>query len=246
MEIHVHETKREASERAADRAEAILTDAIDRKGEATFVAATGASQFDFLDALTARDTVDWSKTTMFHLDEYVGLPADHPASFRKYMRERLIEKVHPGTVHLIEGDADDPRAECDRLNDLLEARVVDASFVGIGENGHLAFNDPPADFDAEEPFIVVELDEECRRQQVGEGWFDGIEDVPERAISMSVRQILESERIVCTVPGERKARAVRECFEGELSPMHPASVLQEHDDTDVYLDAESASLLEER
>lgn len=245
MEIHVHEDKRATSEQAADRAEELLVDAIERKGEANFVVATGASQFDFLDALTSKDTIDWERTTMFHLDEYIGLPEGHPASFRKYLEERFVGEVDPGTVHWIDGRADDPQAECDRLNEIIEPLEIDVSFIGIGENGHVAFNDPPADFETTDPFIVVELDEDCRAQQVGEGWFDGVEDVPERAISMSVHQIMASEAIVCTVPGERKAEAARECFgPGEVSNMRPASILKEHDGTDVYLDEGSASLLE--
>lgn len=245
MDIQVHDDKRETSEAAADRAERILTGAIERKGSATFVVATGASQFDFLDALTSKGTIDWSKTTMFHLDEYIGLPADHPASFRRYLRERFVENVDVGTVHWIRGDADDPEGECARLNDLARGRHVDVSFIGIGENGHIAFNDPPADFETDDPFIIVRLDEDCRQQQVDEGWFESIEEVPERAITMSVSRVMASERIICTVPGERKAAAVRDCFGGdEVTPTNPASILKEHPRTDTYLDADSASLLE--
>jgi len=241
METYVHEDKRTTSELAADRAESILNWAIDRRGSANFVVAMGVSQFDFLDAFTAKDSIDWSKTTMFHLDEYVGLPA----SFRNYLRQRLLGEVTPGTVHWCVGDAADPRAECERLNALLDGQTLDVAFVGIGENGHLAFNDPPADFETTDPFLLVDLDEKCRKQQVGEGWFDGVADVPERAISMSVRQILAAESVVCTIPGERKAPAVRDCFGREgVSPDRPASILKRHDDADVYLDEESASLLE--
>jgi glucosamine-6-phosphate deaminase len=142
-----------------------------REGRAAFVAATGVSQFEFLDALTSVPDIDWARTTMFHLDEYVGLSETHPASFRRYLKERLIARVHPGVVHLIEGDAPDPQEECRRLNRLIAGHEIDVSFVGIGENGHLAFNDPPADFEVEDGYIVVELDEACRRQQLGEGWF---------------------------------------------------------------------------
>lgn len=245
MKTFVHDDKRATSEAAAERAADILTEAIERKGEATFVAATGASQFDFIDALTATERIDWSKTTMFHLDEYVGLPETHPASFRRYLRDRFVAEARPKTVHWIRGDAADPQAECDRLNDLLREADVDVSFIGIGENGHIAFNDPPADFETEDPFIVVELDEDCRRQQVDEGWFDGLDDVPERAITMSVSQVMASERIVCTIPGERKARAVKRCFGNEgQSPMRPASILKDHPQAFVYLDADSASRLE--
>jgi glucosamine-6-phosphate deaminase len=245
METHVYPDKRATSEAAADRAASVLKWAIDRKGRANFVVATGASQFDFLDALTAREDIDWSKTAMFHLDEYIGLPADHRASFRRYLRERFTAEVDPGAVHWIEGDADDPRAECDRLNDVLRGRGIDAAFIGIGENGHVAFNDPPADFETRDPFIVVELDEDCRNQQVGEGWFDSVDDVPERAITMSVHRIMAAESVVCTIPGERKAPAVRECFGDEtIAPTKPASVLKEHPRAHVYLDEESASELD--
>ena len=244
MDVHVHDTKRATSERAADRAVELLRSTIDEQGRASFVAATGASQFDFLDVLTDAPDVDWDRTTMFHLDEYIGLSETHPASFRKYMRERLIEEVHPGTVNLVEGDAPDPEAECDRLNEAIEEAGLDVAFIGIGENGHLAFNDPPADFETTDPFIVVELDEACRRQQLGEGWFESIADVPERAISMSINQIMAADAIVCTVPGERKAEAVRAALEGPVTPECPASILQEHPATDLYLDEESASLLD--
>ena len=180
---------------------------------------------------------------MFHLDEYIDLPVTHPASFRKYLQERLVDLVHPGTVYLIQGDAPDAHAECVQLNTLIAEHTVDVAFVGIGENGHLAFNDPPADFEIEDPYIMVDLDESCRRQQLGEGWFAGLEDVPAQAISMSIRQIMKSEAIVCTVPDERKAQAVHDCFTGDVTPMHPASVLRQHEQAFVFLDADSASLL---
>ena len=180
---------------------------------------------------------------MFHLDEYIGIPETHPASFRKYLRERLVDIVQPGTVHFLNGETDEPQAECDRLNQIISQHQIDVAFVGIGENGHLAFNDPPANFETEDPYILVELDEACRLQQVGEGWFNGLDDVPTQAISMSIRQILKAQSIVCTVPDERKAEAVRNCLHGEITPMHPASILQTHQDCSVFLDAGSASLL---
>ena len=244
MDVHVHDTKRTTSEHAAVRAAELLETTVEDNGHASFVAATGASQFDFLDVLTDAPDIDWDRTTMFHLDEYIGISETHPASFRKYMRERLISEVHPGTVYLVDGDAPDPQAECDRLNTAIEDAGLDVAFIGIGENGHLAFNDPPADFETTDPFIVVELDEACRRQQLGEGWFDTIDDVPERAISMSINQIMAADAIVCTVPGERKAQAVRDALEGPVTPECPASILQEHPQTDLYLDTGSASLLE--
>jgi glucosamine-6-phosphate deaminase len=229
---------------AAAKAACLLKDAIARKGHATFVAATGVSQFEFLDALTSVPGIDWARTTMFHLDEYVGLPETHSASFRRYLKERLIERVHPGEVQLIRGDAPDSQAECQRLNRLIGGHEIDVAFVGIGENGHLAFNDPPADFEVGDAYIVVELDEACRRQQLGEGWFVSLKNVPRRAISMSIRQIMRSRAIICTVPERRKAQAVRDCFGGEVTPLHPASILQRHAHTYAFLDDEAISLLE--
>jgi glucosamine-6-phosphate deaminase len=243
MNIFKADTKKETSEAAANAASKKLSEAIKAKGYASFIVATGASQFDFLSALTADASIDWTKTTMFHLDEYIGISDTHPASFCKYLQERLVDVVQPGTVHFLNGETDDPQSECDRLNQIILKHQIDVAFVGIGENGHLAFNDPPADFETEDPYIVVELDEACRLQQVGEGWFNGLDDVPTHAISMSIRQIMKAKTIICTVPDERKAEAVRNCLHGEITPMHPASILQEHSDCTVYLDAGSASLL---
>ena len=243
MNIFKATTKRETSEASAHLASQKLREALTANGHASFIVATGASQFDFLATLTADKTIDWGNATMFHLDEYIGIPGTHPASFRKYLRERLVDIVQPGTVHFLNGETDEPQAECDRLNQIISQYNIDVAFVGIGENGHLAFNDPPADFETEYPYILVELDEACRLQQVGEGWFKGLDDVPSQAISMSIRQILKAQAIVCTVPDERKAEAVRNCLYGEITPMHPASILQTHPDCSVFLDAGSASLL---
>ena len=242
-QINFCSDKVEAGRVAAEQAAFVLKNAIKQNGLATFVAATGASQFEFLDFLTQRRDIDWSHTTMFHLDEYVGLSEVHPASFRKYLRDRLIEKVHPGQVHLIKGDAPDPYQECQRLGQLISSVEVDVAFVGIGENGHLAFNDPPADFTTAEPYIVVELDEACRNQQVKEGWFSSIEEVPKKAISMSIRQIMKAKNIICTVPERRKAEAVACALEGSISPECPASILRRHPNAYFYLDQDSASLL---
>ena len=180
---------------------------------------------------------------MFHLDEYMGLPETHPASFRKYLKERLIRHINPGEAHLIQGDADDPQGECDRLNRLISGTNLDVAFVGIGENGHLAFNDPPADFEVEDPYIIVALNEACRRQQLGEGWFHTLDDVPQRAISMSIKGIMKAGAIICTVPDKRKAQAVRDCFTGEVSHLRPASILREHGNAHLYFDKMAASLL---
>jgi glucosamine-6-phosphate deaminase len=246
VNVQVFETKDALGRAAAKRAAAAIGEAQARAGRARVIAATGASQFEFLDALTATGGVDWARVEMFHLDEYVGLPDTHPASFRRYLRERIVERVHPGTFHFLAGDAADPLAECRRVGALLARAPIDVAFVGIGENGHLAFNDPPADFDTEEPYLVVELDAACRRQQLGEGWFATLDDVPRRAISMSIRQILKAREILCVVPDPRKARAVRDCLEGEVSPRHPSSILQTHPATTVYLDRDSAALLTRR
>jgi glucosamine-6-phosphate deaminase len=243
MKLNVYDTAAAAGQAAAEAAAAILQEAIRERGQAVFVAATGNSQLDFLAHLTAAPGIDWGRTTMFHLDEYIGIPADHPASFRRYLRERFLDRVPVGTVHLVAGDAPDIAAEVARLNDLIAATAVDAAFIGIGENGHVAFNDPPADFATETPFIVVDLDEACRRQQVGEGWFPSLDAVPCQAVSMSVRQILRSARIVCTVPDARKARAVKDTVEGEIGPMVPASILRAHADCRMFLDRAAAALL---
>jgi len=231
---------------AAEQAASAIRRALAEHGQARIIAATGASQFEFLKALVETPGIDWSRVEMFHLDEYVGLPATHPASFRKYLLERLIEPAGIRHHHLLEGEGD-PQEVCRRVGRQISAaspNLVDVAFVGIGENRHLAFNDPPADFETDEPYIVVNLDEACRRQQVGEGWFATIDDVPKQAISMSVKQILKAREIVCIVPDARKAEAVRNCFENEVSPQFPASILRTHPNTIVYLDPESASLLD--
>lgn len=244
-EITISPTKVENGRAAAEKAAELLKDALARKERVRFIAATGASQFEMIGHLCSLPGIDWDRTEMFHLDEYIGLGEDHPASFRRYLRERLVELVHPGKVHYVNGDAPDPVAEAKRLGDLIAANPVDVAFVGIGENGHLAFNDPPADFETEAPYLVIQLDEKCRMQQVGEGWFSSLADVPARAMSMSIRQIMKTEAIVCTVPDRRKAEAVRECLgEGTgVSPLHPASILKNHPNTFVFLDRDSASLL---
>jgi glucosamine-6-phosphate deaminase len=234
------DSSRLAAAAAADAA-ARIRRAIAQRGHARIVAATGASQIAFLDRLV-REQVPWDKVEMFHLDEYIGVPIDHPASFRKYLLERLIGPAGIGRYHLLDGEAD-PEAVCREAGRLLRQQRPDVALVGIGENGHLAFNDPPADFETGAPYIVVRLDERCRQQQVDEGWFARLTDVPETAISMSVRQILEAGSVVCVVPDRRKAAAVRASVEGLIDPMTPASILRTHADVTIYLDRESASLL---
>jgi glucosamine-6-phosphate deaminase len=229
--------------KSGDLAASIIKKAIAEKGQANIILATGTSQFETLQQLLTHTDIDWGKVVMFHLDEYIGLPITAPASFRKYLKERFIEKVPTlKSYYLIDGEAD-PNEECARLGSLIRQYPIDMAQVGIGENGHLAFNDPPADFDTEAPYIVVELDEACRRQQFNEGWFTTMEDVPKQAISMSIRQILKSEAILCSVPDERKARAVKDCIELPLSNLYPAGILRTHPNCTLYLDEASASLL---
>lgn len=245
LEIRVSSTKLENGRAAAEKAAEILRGVIAAKKKARFVAATGASQFEFLDSLCRAEKIDWARTEMFHLDEYIGISANHPASFRKYLMERLISRVHPGKIHLIEGDAPNPDAERKRISKLISKEPIDVAFVGIGENGHLAFNDPPADFETEEPYIIVNLNEKCREQQVGEGWFHSVDEVPKAAISMSIKQIMKSNSIICICPDKRKAEAVRDCLstDAPVTRMHPSSILKEHDKCYVFLDNQSASLL---
>ena len=219
-----------------------LRDALAARGAARILVPAGASQFDFMRALTAAPGIDWTRVTGFHLDEYVGLPVTHRASFRAYLRERFVAAV-PAPLkgfHEIDGESPDPAAECRRLEALITAAPIDVACVGIGENGHLAFNDPPADFETRAAYRVVSLDEACRRQQVGEGWFAALEEVPQQAITVSVPQLLKSRRIVCTVPDARKAPAVRNALEGPVTNLCPASVLQTHAACTVFLDPASA------
>jgi glucosamine-6-phosphate deaminase len=240
--IKCFDDKKEMARVAADQAAFILRDTIQKQGKARLIAATGAAQFEFLEALTTLPAIDWKRVEMFHLDEYIGLPETHPASFCRFLKERLIQKTGMVHYHLLNGD-EDPAEVIRRTGEALQSEPIDVAFVGIGENGHLAFNDPPADFETEEPYIIVTLDEPCRRQQLGEGWFDSLADVPRRAISMSVRQILKTKQILCIVPDARKANAVKACFDGEISPLAPASILRTHPNTTVYLDKNSAALL---
>jgi glucosamine-6-phosphate deaminase len=227
---------------AASDAAARISAAIDTRRRARIVAATGASQVEFLDRLMRTPGLDWRHVEMFHLDEYIGLPISHPASFRKYLLERLIRPAGIVNYHLLDGERD-PQAVCREIGQALRQAPIDVAFVGIGENGHLAFNDPPADFDTDAPYIIVRLDEACRRQQVGEGWFANLAQVPDTAISMSVRQILEAKAIICVVPDRRKAEAVRACLEGPVTPNMPASILRTHPNVTVYLDQDSSALL---
>ena len=243
MLIRVFNDKVSLGRAAAEQAANAILRAIEARGRARIIAATAASQLEFLNALTKTPGIDWSKVEAFHLDEYIGLPSTHPGSFRKMLLEQLVQKTGIRHYHLLDGDAADPAAVVREVGKQLASAPIDIAFLGIGENGHIAFNDPPADFTTEDPYIIVNLDEACRRQQVGEAWFADISQVPERAISMSARQILKAKEILAVVPDKRKAQAVKACFEGEIGPMAPASILRQHSNATVYLDRASASLL---
>lgn len=242
MVLKVFNDKISLGKAAAEQAATAIRHAIRDQGRARVIAATAASQLEFLNALTKAPDIDWRQVEVFHLDEYIGLPITHPGSFRKMLLEQLIQKTGISKYHLLDGDAD--AAEVVRQTGAaLVSAPVDIAFVGIGENGHLAFNDPPADFATNEPYLIVNLDEACRLQQVGEAWFADISQVPTQAISMSVRQILKAKEILAVVPDTRKAHAVKACFEGEISPMAPASILRTHPNATIYLDKNSAALL---
>ena len=244
IHLHLEPGKAALGKAAAELGALGIRATIDGRGAANIIVATGASQFEMLAELVRQRDIDWSRVTAFHLDEYIGLSATHPASFRRYLRERFASLLPGlGAMHYIDGDAANLEGELRRLNALIAARPIDVTFAGIGENGHLAFNDPPADFDASEPYRVVDLDERCRAQQLGEGWFGSLAEVPLQAISMSIRQIMASAMIVLAVPDRRKAEAVRNTIEGPVSPKVPASILQRHPAAHLFLDPESASLL---
>ena len=245
MQVLVFRSKREASEPAAEAAASILRGAISSRGRARMVVSTGNSQLDFIDALVKARDLDWSAVEAFHLDEYAGMPATHPASFRLWLKTRLADRVPLRAMHYVNGDAPDPDGECRRYGALLAEAPIDAGFIGIGENGHIGFNDPPvADFSDPLQVKVVRLDDACRRQQVGEGHFDGISAVPERALTLTCPTIAGMANLICCVPELRKAKAVRDTVEGPISTACPASILRTHPRAQLFLDPESASLLE--
>jgi glucosamine-6-phosphate deaminase len=244
LQISVFENKILLAKAAADLAEQHINEAIKDRNKAVIILATGASQFEFLESLTQRQ-IDWKKVVAFHLDEYVGIAENHPASFRSYLRERIIDKVGIAHYYFIAGDCVDTEAECARLNNLFDQFSVDVAFTGIGENGHLAFNEPPASFSDRMNFKVVRLNDTSRRQQMGEGWFKTLDEVPEHAITMTIEAILTSRSILCTVPDLRKAEAVRKTIMEDISPWCPASILRKHKASCLFLDQASASLLPE-
>lgn len=242
MEVIVANNPRGAGILAGKAAANAIRDAIKEKGQANIIVATGDSQIETLKQLISED-IDWSKVVVFHLDEYIDLPESHPASFRRYLKERLLKQI--GVVkaaYFVNGEGD-PYEECERLGTLISKYPIDVALVGIGENGHLAFNDPPADFETEDPYIVVSLDETCRKQQVNEGWFKSLSEVPMKAISMSIKQVCKSQRIICSAPDSRKARAIKDCLEQPVDKTFPGSILQLHSNCTFFLDKASAALL---
>lgn len=243
MKLEITSNAEELGKISGTSATSLIKKAIAEKGQANIILATGTSQFETLQCLINDKEIEWDKVVMFHLDEYIGLPITAKASFRKYLTERFIEKVSPlKLIRLIDGEKNSSE-ECKRLGDLIRQYPIDLAMVGIGENGHLAFNDPPANFETEDPYIVVNLDEVCRKQQWGEGWFKTLDEVPEQAISMSIKQIMKSKNIICSVPDSRKAEAVKNCLENPVSNLYPASILQQHENCLIFLDNESASKL---
>ena len=242
MQLRIFDDKLAMAKGAAEYVASSLRRIIATNGRARIVTATGAAQFDFLDVLTSAPGIQWDAVEMFHLDEYVGLSPTHPASFQKFLLDRLINKTGITKHHLL-NPGSNPEEVADRVGRELNSAPIDLSIVGVGENGHLAFNDLPADFDTEKPYLIVDLDEACRRQQVGEGWFKSLDEVPRQAISMSIRQILRAKEIVAIVPDSRKAQAVKACFEGPMGSSAPASILRAHANATLYLDRNSAALL---
>lgn len=247
IDIHYYRAKANSGAAAAALGAQAILRAIAAKGHANVVVATGASQFEMLEALVKYDEIDWSRVTGFHLDEYVGISDTAQASFRRYLCERFTGRLPSlGAFHFIEGDASDIDAEIARLNALLDQHPIDVCFAGVGENGHLAFNDPPADFEATTAFKRVQLDEPCRLQQLREGWFPTFDDVPTEAISMTVQRIMSSGTLVVTVSDERKADAVQKVLEGEITNMVPASILQQHPACHLFLDHGAATKLSQK
>ena len=247
MRIKLFNSKTKASAAAALQAAKIISTAIKSRGQAAIVLASGKSQLPFLKYLVScaktNPKIDWSKVTIFHLDEYLGLKPNHPVSMRHFLEQNFLTKINPARIYPINGQANNPRQECGRLNRLISNYAIDVAFLGIGLNGHLAFNDPPADFRTKLPYRVVDLDQTNRHQQVKEGWFSKLSYVPKQAISMTIPQILKSKQIICLAFGKKKAGIVRKSFAGGISPLVPASILQTHKSAVIYLDKNSASSL---
>ena len=244
IKINISDTPQAMAKAAAETVVDKIVQSIEQSNQASVVLATGTSQFEVLGHLVQTDRIDWSRVTMFHLDEYVGLAQTHKASFRRYLTERFLNRVGSlKAVYLIRGDADDPDEQCQYLSEIISQHEITVTLAGIGENGHLAFNDPPADFDTTLPYIIVDLDERCRMQQVNEGWFTAVDEVPTQAVSMSIQQIMKSKCLVVCVPDSRKAGAVKNTLTQPVSQDYPASVIREHKNCYLYLDEKSAALL---
>lgn len=243
LSIKIYGQSKEMGAAAADYVTRKLNDAIVKKGGANLILATGASQFSFLEALQTKE-IDWGKITVFHLDEYKGISESHPASFRKYLKERILNKVAPKKIYFLNGDAANLQLEINNYEEALQAHPIDIACIGIGENGHIAFNDPAvADFQDPKLVKVVELDEACRNQQLGEGWFPSFDDVPKEAVTLTITAIMNCEAISCVVPDERKSQAVYNSLYGDISTSCPASILRTHPETVLFLDKASASLI---
>ena len=243
MKLVIAKSTEELGAVSAKHAAALVNEAIKEKGFARILLSTGASQFPFFKEFV-KENIDWSKVEMFHLDEYVGISADHPASFNKYLRERFVDVVKPGKYHLINGQKD-PEAQIAELTALLSESPVDVGLIGIGENAHIAFNDPPADFDDKRAYKIVTLADRCLQQQIGEGWFKTKEECYKQAISMTCSKIMECKHIISVVPYKVKAEAIYNTFASEKSVMVPATLMKEHADCTVYCDPDSASMLTE-
>ena len=244
LQVLVYSEPLEMGKAAAEFVEGKLNEAIRSKGTARLILATGASQFTFLEALKQKE-IDWQKVIVFHLDEYKGIASSHPASFRRYLKERILDEVAPRSVYFLNGDADDIEQEMSRYQEELEKHPIDIACIGIGENGHIAFNDPPvADFNDPKWVKLVELDEACRKQQLGEGWFPTLEDVPKEALTLTIPAILRCKAISCVVPDQRKAEAVYQALYADISTRCPASILRTHPEVVMFLDEAAASKIE--
>lgn len=242
MKIVVAPDRVELGRYVADQAAIVIRQALEEHDTCNIVVATGSSQFEVLDCLVQQAGIDWERVCGFHLDEYLGLARSHSASFCGYLHSRFVDRVAIRSFHYLDGTL--PPAELKAAADqAISGQRIDLMLCGIGENGHLAFNDPPADFETQDSYLIVDLDEACRKQQVGEGWFDSLDQVPTQAISMSIPQMLKAKTILCAVPDRRKAAAVRDTVEGKISPQVPASALQRHAATTLVLDVSSSCLL---
>lgn len=242
MQIHIYRDSNETGKQAAEAAAAWINECIQARGKARIVLSTGASQFDFFEHFVLQQ-VDWSAVEMFHLDEYLGLPESHPASFRKYLKERFVSRIPLGKAHFVNGEVTDYALSLSELEKSILEDDLDLGLIGIGENAHIAFNDPPADFTMKSAYRIVELDEDCKQQQVREGWFSSLDEVPVKAISMTVHGILSCNKIISVVPHQVKAKAIKETLENDVTNLIPATILKSHPNWSLFLDSASASLL---